>query len=38
MKVVHDLSSDSDQNADDSDPAVITLAKKNATGGAGDGG
>jgi len=38
MKVVHDLSSDSDQNADDSDPAVTTLAKKNATGGAGDGG
>jgi len=38
MKVVHDLSSDSDQNADDSDPAVTALAKKNATGGAGDGG
>jgi hypothetical protein len=31
MKVVHDLSSDSNVNADDSDPAVTTLAKKNAT-------
>ncbi|HEY3816784.1 MAG TPA: hypothetical protein VGL81_06425 [Polyangiaceae bacterium] len=30
MKVVHDLSDDSNQAADGSDPAVLTLAKKNA--------
>jgi hypothetical protein len=30
MKVVHDLSSDTEVNDDDSDPAVTTLAKKNA--------
>jgi hypothetical protein len=30
MKVVHDLSTDSEVNADDSDPQVTTLAKKNA--------
>ena len=29
MKVVHDLSNDSNLNNDDSDPAVTTLAKKN---------
>jgi hypothetical protein len=37
MKVVHDLSSDSAVNADDSDPAVTALAKKNA-GTVADGG
>ncbi|HEX3346201.1 MAG TPA: hypothetical protein VHS09_16575 [Polyangiaceae bacterium] len=31
MKVVHDLSSDSAQTADGADPAVATLAMKNAT-------
>ncbi|MGD0525912.1 MAG: hypothetical protein ABSE49_12255 [Polyangiaceae bacterium] len=31
MKVVHNLSDDSDQNNDGSDPAVTTLAKQNAS-------
>jgi hypothetical protein len=31
MKIVHDLSADTDVNNDGSDPAVATLAKKNAT-------
>jgi hypothetical protein len=38
MKVVHDLSSDSAVNADDSDPAVTTLAKQNASTVAADAG
>jgi hypothetical protein len=33
MKVVHNLSTDSNQNNDGSDPAVTTLAKQNASSG-----